>query len=47
LLDVVKNRSAASVSDWLAAPTRYFRDHVSVTAIDPHARYCDLARWND
>lgn len=39
LLDVVKNRSSASVSDWLAARTRYFRDHVAVAAIDPHAGY--------
>src|SRR3974390_1466909 len=39
LLDVVKNRSAASVSDWLARRTRYFRDHVAVAAIDPHAGY--------
>jgi transposase len=39
LLDVVKNRSAASVSDWLAARTRYGKDHVGVCAIDPHAGY--------
>lgn len=39
LLDVVKNRSAASVSDWLSSRTRYFRDHVGVCAIDPHAGY--------
>jgi transposase len=39
LLDVVKNRSAASVSDWLRARTRYFREHVAVAAIDPHAGY--------
>ncbi len=35
LLDVVRNRSAASVSGWLAQRTRYFRDHVAVAAIDP------------
>lgn len=39
LLDVVKGRSAASVSDWLDERTRYFKDHVEVTAIDPHAGY--------
>jgi transposase len=39
LLDVVKNRSAASVSGWLAERTRYFRDHIEVAAIDPHAGY--------
>jgi transposase len=39
LLDVVKNRSAASVSSWLDARTRYFCDHVTVAAIDPHAGY--------
>ena len=39
LLDVVRNRSAASVSDWLSQRTRYFRDHVAVAAIDPHAGY--------
>jgi transposase len=39
LLDVVKNRSAASVSEWLAARTRWFRDHIAVAAIDPHAGY--------
>jgi len=39
LLDVVKDRSAASVSDWLAERTRYFRDHIEVAAIDPHAGY--------
>ena len=39
LLDVVKNRSAASVSGWLAERTRWFRDHVFVAAIDPHAGY--------
>lgn len=39
LLEVVKNRSAASVSTWLAGRTRYFRDHVEVAAIDPHAGY--------
>ncbi len=39
LLDVVKDRSAASVSTWLSARTRYFRDHVEVAAIDPHAGY--------
>jgi transposase len=39
LLDVVKNRSAASVSSWLDARTRYFNDHVAVAAIDPHAGY--------
>jgi len=39
LLDVVKNRSAASVSGWLAERTRWFRDHISVAAIDPHAGY--------
>ncbi len=39
LLDVVQNRSAASVSTWLAARTRYFCDHIEVAAIDPHAGY--------
>ena len=39
LLDVVKDRSAASVSTWLDDRTRYFRDHVEVAAIDPHAGY--------
>lgn len=39
LLDVVKNRSAASVSTWLSSRTRYFRDHIEVAAIDPHAGY--------
>jgi transposase len=39
LLDVVQNRSAASVSSWLRGRTRYFRDHVAVAAIDPHAGY--------
>ena len=44
LLDVVKNRSAASVSDWLAQRTRYFKDHVEVAAIDPHAGYYKALR---
>ena len=39
LLDVVQNRSAASVSTWFAARTRYFCDHIEVAAIDPHAGY--------
>jgi transposase len=39
LLDVVKDRSAASVSGWLAQRTRHFKDHVAVAAIDPHAGY--------
>ena len=34
-----KDRSAASVSTWLGRRTRYFRDHVEVAAIDPHAGY--------
>ena len=44
LLDVVKDRSAASVSDWLAWRTRYFRDHITVAAIDPHAGYFKALR---
>jgi len=44
LLDVVKNRSAASVSDWLGGRTRHFRDHVEVAAIDPHAGYFKALR---
>jgi transposase len=39
LLDVVRNRSATSVSAWVAARTRWFKDHVEVCAIDPHAGY--------
>jgi transposase len=39
LLDVVKDRSAASVTRWLSARTRWFRDHIFVAAIDPHAGY--------
>ena len=39
LLDVVRDRSAASVTTWLSSRTRYFRDHVEVAAIDPHAGY--------
>ena len=39
LLDVVKNRSAASVSGWLAERTGYFRSRIAVAAIDPHAGY--------
>ncbi len=42
-LDVVQN-SAASVSDWLGDRTRYFRDHVEVAAIDPHAGYFKALR---
>jgi transposase len=37
LLDVVPHRSAASVSTWLARRPRWFKDHVEVCAIDPHA----------
>lgn len=44
LLDVVKDRSAASVSSWLGQRTRYFRDHVEVAAIDPHAGYFKALR---
>jgi transposase len=44
LLDVVQNRSAASVSTWLARRTRWFRDHVDVAAIDPHAGYFKALR---
>ncbi len=44
LLDVVKDRSAASVSGWLSTRTRYFRDHISVAAIDPHAGYFKALR---
>ncbi len=44
LLDVVQDRSAASVSTWLGARTRYFRDHVEVAAIDPHAGYFKALR---
>jgi hypothetical protein len=40
LLDVVKDRSAASVSSWLGQRTRWFRDHVEVAANDPHAGTC-------
>ena len=32
LLDVVRNRSAASVSDWLSDRTRYFKEHVAGTS---------------
>jgi transposase len=39
LLDVVPGRSARSVSSWLDNRTRWFRDHVAVAAIDPHAGY--------
>lgn len=39
LQDVVKDRSAAPVSGWLQARTRYFRNHAAVAAIDPHAGY--------
>jgi transposase len=39
LLDVVPGRSAKSVSAWLDERTRYWRDHVSVVAIDPHRGY--------
>ena len=44
LLDVVRDRSAASVTTWLSARTRYFRDHVEVAAIDPHAGYFKALR---
>lgn len=44
LLDVVQDRSAASVSGWLSIRTRYFRDHVMVAAIDPHAGYYKALR---
>ena len=39
LLDVVPGRSAKSVSAWLDERTRYWRDHISVVAIDPHRGY--------
>jgi transposase len=39
LLDVVPGRSARSVSWWLDDRSRWFRDHVGVAAIDPHAGY--------
>jgi transposase len=39
LLDVVPGRSARSVSGWLDDRSRWFRDHVAVAAIDPHAGY--------
>jgi transposase len=44
LLDVVPNRSAASVTTWMDARTSYFRKHVSVAAIDPHAGYARAIR---
>jgi transposase len=44
LLDVVRDRSAASVTTWLSSRTRYFRDHVEVAAIDPHAGYFKALR---
>jgi transposase len=44
LLDVVPHRSAASVTTWLDARTGYFRRHVAVAAIDPHAGYARAIR---
>lgn len=44
LLDVVLERSAKSVTTWLDARTAYFRTHVAVAAIDPHAGYARAIR---
>lgn len=39
LLDVVQNRCGASVSGWLAAQPRQWRDGIDVLALDPHRGY--------